>query len=230
MNETAPLAPPVHDLSFLALFLQADPIVKGVMVALVLASLASWTVILDKLLRIRALRREARAFERAAQAGETGGAALPGAAGRIGAAGLEAWRDRDAGESRAERRERIERAMRTALAVEMRRLQPGLPLLATIGSAAPFVGLFGTVWGIMNSFSAIARSQNTSLSVVAPGIAEALFATAIGLAAAIPAVLAYNAFATALGRLQQAFSSGIARLGDRLARDGASPARQGAAA
>jgi biopolymer transport protein TolQ len=120
--------------------------------------------------------------------------------------------------------------MRTALGVEMGRLQPGLPLLATIGSAAPFVGLFGTVWGIMNSFSAIARSQDTSLSVVAPGIAEALFATAIGLAAAIPAVLAYNAFATALGRLQQAFSSGIARLGDRLARDGASPARQGAAA
>jgi biopolymer transport protein TolQ len=230
MNETAPLASPLHDLSFLALFLQADPIVKGVMVALVLASMASWTVILDKLLRIRAMRREARAFERAAEAGEPGGAALPGAAGRIGAAGLEAWRDRDAGESRAERRERIERAMRTALRVEMRRLQPGLPLLATIGSAAPFVGLFGTVWGIMNSFSAIARSQDTSLSVVAPGIAEALFATAIGLAAAIPAVLAYNAFATALGRLQQAFSSGIARLGDRLARDGASPARQGAAA
>lgn len=133
MNETAPLAPPAHDLSFLALFLQADPIVKGVMVALVLASLASWTVILDKLLRIRALRREARAFARAAQASETGGTALPGAAGRIGAAGLEAWRDRDAGESRAERRERIERAMRTALAVEMRCLQPGLPLLATIG-------------------------------------------------------------------------------------------------
>ena len=230
MNETVPLAPPAHDLSFLALFLQADPIVKGVMVALVLASLASWTVILDKLLRIRAMRREAWAFERASEAGETVGAALPGAAGRIGVAGLEAWRDRDAGESRAERRERIERAMRTALGVEMRRLQPGLPLLATIGSAAPFVGLFGTVWGIMNSFSAIARSQDTSLSVVAPGIAEALFATAIGLAAAIPAVLAYNAFATALGRLQQVFSSGIARRGDRLARDGASAARQGAAA
>src|ERR671912_614556 len=178
MNETAPLVHPTHDLSFLALFLQADPIVKGVMVALVVASLASWTVILDKLLRIRALRREARAFERAAQAGETVGATLPGAAGRIGA-------------------------------------------------AAPFGGLFGTVWGIMISFSAIARSQDTSLSVVAPGIAEALFATAIGLAAAIPAVLAYNAFATALGRLQQAFSSGIARLGDRLACDGASPARHG---
>src|SRR5918993_4494366 len=217
MNETAPLAPPAHDLSFLALFLQADPIVKGVMAALVLASLASWTVILDKLLRIRALRREARAFERAAQAGETVGATLPGAAGRIGAAGLEAWRDRDAGESRAERRERIERAMRTALAVEMRRLQPGLPLLATIGSAAPFVGLFGTVWGIMNSFSAIAASQDTSLSVVAPGIAEALFATAIGLVAAIPAVIAYNKLTTALGRAAQRLNAAAATIGGRLA-------------
>jgi biopolymer transport protein ExbB/TolQ len=109
--------------------------------------------------------------------------------------------------------------MRAALAVDMRRLQPGIPFLATIGSAAPFIGLFGTVWGIMNSFSAIAKSQDTSLSVVAPGIAEALFATAIGLVAAIPAVIAYNKLTTDLGRVQQAFASGITALGDRLARD-----------
>jgi biopolymer transport protein ExbB/TolQ len=109
--------------------------------------------------------------------------------------------------------------MRAALSVDMRQLQIGLPFLATTGSAAPFIGLFGTVWGIMNSFSAIAASQDTSLSVVAPGIAEALFATAIGLVAAIPAVIAYNKLTTDLGRLQQSFAAGITALGDRLARD-----------
>jgi biopolymer transport protein TolQ len=109
--------------------------------------------------------------------------------------------------------------MRAALSVDMRQLQTGLPFLATTGSAAPFIGLFGTVWGIMNSFSAIAASQDTSLAVVAPGIAEALFATAIGLVAAIPAVIAYNKLTTDLGRLQQSFAAGITALGDRLARD-----------
>jgi biopolymer transport protein TolQ len=142
-----------------------------------------------------------------------------GTTGRIVAAGHEAWRDQDPSESRAERRERIERAMRTALSADLRQLQVGLPFLATTGSAAPFIGLFGTVWGIMNSFSAIAASQDTSLSVVAPGIAEALFATAIGLVAAIPAVIAYNKLTTDLGRLQHSFMAGIATLGDRLARD-----------
>jgi biopolymer transport protein TolQ len=221
MNEIAPHAPAAaHDLSFLALFLQADPIVKGVMIALVLASIGCWTVILDKLLRIRAIRREGRVFETASASGIGIDPSMPGAPGRIVAAGFEAWRDQDASESRAERRERIERAMRGALSVEIRRLQPGLPFLATTGSAAPFIGLFGTVWGIMNSFSAIAQSQDTSLSVVAPGIAEALFATAIGLVAAIPAVIAYNKLTTDLARLQQSFGAGISRLGDRLARDG----------
>lgn len=217
MNETTLAAP--HDLSFLALFLQADPIVKGVMILLVLASIGCWTIILDKLLRVMAMRRHARAFEAAARAGERVHPQMPGAAGRIVAAGYEAWRDQDASESRAERRERIERAMRSALSVDMRKLQVGLAFLATTGSAAPFIGLFGTVWGIMNSFSAIAASQDTSLSVVAPGIAEALFATAIGLVAAIPAVIAYNKLTTDLGRLQQSFAAGIAALGDRLARD-----------
>ncbi|MET0531753.1 MAG: MotA/TolQ/ExbB proton channel family protein [Microvirga sp.] len=217
MNEVAAAAP--HDLSFLGLFLQADPIVKGVMIMLVLASLGCWTVIFDKLVRIMALRKQARAFEAAARAGDKLTPQMPGPAGHIIAAGHEAWRDQDASESRAERRERIERAMRGALSVDMRRLQVGLAFLATTGSAAPFIGLFGTVWGIMNSFSAIAASQDTSLSVVAPGIAEALFATAIGLVAAIPAVIAYNKLTTDLGRLQQSFTAGISSLGDRLARD-----------
>jgi len=217
MNEIASAAP--HDMSFLGLFLQADAVVKGVMILLVLASIACWTIIIDKLVRLAAVRRQARAFEAAARAGERLQPQMPGPAGHIVAAGYEAWRDQDPSESRAERRERIERAMRAALAVDLRRLQPGLPFLATIGSAAPFIGLFGTVWGIMNSFSAIAKSQDTSLAVVAPGIAEALFATAIGLVAAIPAVMAYNKLTTDIGRVQQSFASGITALGDRLARD-----------
>ena len=217
MNEIVPAAS--HDMSFLGLFLQADPIVKSVMILLVLASLGCWTIIFEKLLRIRNIRRQARAFEAAARSGEKLHPQMGGATGRIVAAGHEAWRDQDASESRAERRERIERAMRAALSVDMRQLQVGLPFLATTGSAAPFIGLFGTVWGIMNSFSAIAASQDTSLSVVAPGIAEALFATAIGLVAAIPAVSAYNKLTTDLSRLQQSFGAGIVVLGDRLARD-----------
>jgi biopolymer transport protein TolQ len=224
MSGTAP-----HDLSFLALFLQADPIVKGVMILLVLASLGCWTIIVEKLLRLGAVRRQARAFEAAARSGEPPRPQAEGPAGRIAAAGLEAWRDQDSSESRAERRERIERAMRAALAADMRRLQAGLAFLATTGSAAPFIGLFGTVWGIMNAFSAIAASQDTSLSVVAPGIAEALFATAIGLVAAIPAVIAYNKLTTDLSRLQHAFTAGILALGDRLARDRKGPARAEAA-
>ena len=223
MTEAAPaMSSSVHDLSFFALFLQAGPVVKGVMIALVLASIGCWTVILDKLLRIRAARREVRLFESATRLGKMVDPSMPGSPGRVAAAGYAAWRDQDSTETRAERRERIERAMRTALGIEMRRLRPGLAFLATTGSAAPFVGLFGTVWGIMNSFAAIAESQDTSLSVVAPGIAEALFATAIGLMAAIPAVIAYNKFTAELGRLQQSFATGIALLGDRLARDRAS--------
>ncbi|MBB3017368.1 TolQ protein [Microvirga lupini] len=217
MNDIVPAAP--HDLSFMGLFLQADPIVKGVMILLVLASLGCWTIVVEKLMRFRSVRHQARAFERSARSAEKLHPQSARMTGRIILAGQEAWRDQDPSESRAERRERIERAMRAALAADMRQLQVGLPFLATTGSAAPFIGLFGTVWGIMNSFSAIAASQDTSLSVVAPGIAEALFATAIGLVAAIPAVIAYNKLTTDLGRLQQSFTAGITALGDRLARD-----------
>jgi biopolymer transport protein TolQ len=227
MNDVLPAAP--HDLSFLGLFLQADPIVKGVMILLVLASLGCWTIIVEKLLRFRSVRRQARTFEMSARSTERLQPQSAGTTGRIVAAGQMACRDQDPSESRAERRERIERAMRAALSADLRQLQVGLPFLATIGSAAPFIGLFGTVWGIMNSFSAIAASQDTSLSVVAPGIAEALFATAVGLVAAIPAVIAYNKLTTDLGRLQQSFTAGITALGDRLARDRTSQLRAGAA-
>lgn len=225
---TAPAAAAGHDFSFLGLFLQADPIVKGVMILLILASLVSWTIIIEKLVRLAGARRQARTFARLVA---TGGMpeARSGISARVVAAAQESWRDQDPTETRAERRERIERAMRAALTLDLKRLQIGLPFLASAGSAAPFIGLFGTVWGIMNSFSSIAKSQDTSLAVVAPGIAEALFATAIGLVVAIPAVLAYNKFSSDLAKVQAAFVAGIGTLGNRLARDRSHHARSAAA-
>ncbi len=220
------MIPSVTDHTMFGLFLQADIIVKIVMLLLLLASVACWAIMIDKLMAVRRLRREAAAFE----AGIEHGAGLPteGALGPVALSALRSalaeWRDGDGQESRKDRRERIERAMRASFAAELRRVEPGLPFLATIGSAAPFIGLFGTVWGIMNSFTAIAQSNDTSLAVVAPGIAEALLATALGLVAAIPAVMAYNKFATDLGRIGQRFNAGIGIIGNRLARDGKSRA------
>lgn len=209
----------VHDLSFMSLFWQADIVVKTVMAVLAAASLICWTIILEKLFRLSAMRRQVRRFERASRDND-GVADVKGELPQsVMAAGLAAWRDYDKSESRAERRDRIERAMRGAMTMRLRRAEVGLPFLATIGSAAPFIGLFGTVWGIMNSFSAIAESQDTSLAVVAPGIAEALFATAIGLVAAIPAVMAYNKFSVDLGRIAFRTGAVIADVGNRLARD-----------
>ena len=218
MENAAPIAP-MHDLSFIGLFLQADPIVKGVMILLVVASIACWTVVFEKIVRLAAAKRQAKAFEALVRSGGSLETDQKGISGRVVQAGLEAWRDQDPSETRAERRDRIERAMRAALGLEIKRLQGGLALLATSGSTAPFIGLFGTVWGIMNSFSSIAKSQDTSLAVVAPGIAEALFATAIGLVVAIPAVMAYNKLTGDVARLQSGFVSCIGVLGNRLARD-----------
>ncbi|MCJ2022745.1 MULTISPECIES: MotA/TolQ/ExbB proton channel family protein [unclassified Methylobacterium] len=225
-TQAAPLE--AHDFSFLGLFLQADPIVKGVMILLVIASIACWTVVFEKIVRLAAARRQAKAFEAMVRSGGSLDTGLKGIAGHVTTAAVEAWRDQDSSETRAERRERIERAMRGALGLEMKRLRTGLSLLATSGSTAPFVGLFGTVWGIMNSFSSIARSQDTSLAVVAPGIAEALFATAIGLVVAIPAVMAYNKLTADVGGIQSAFASSISTLGNRLARDRAGQHRAAA--
>jgi biopolymer transport protein TolQ len=209
-----------HDLSLLGLFLQADPLVKAVMILLFLASIACWAIILDKTGRILRARRNAEAFA-AASTGRLGAESAAG--GVLGAAILGAamreWRERSPDESRGERRERIERAMRATMSEELRRLESGLPFLATVGSAAPFIGLFGTVWGIMNSFAAIARSNDTSLAVVAPGIAEALFATALGLIAAVPAVVAYNKLATLLRGLSHRLGAAIAEIGNRMARE-----------
>ncbi|GEP10673.1 MotA/TolQ/ExbB proton channel family protein [Methylobacterium gnaphalii] len=218
-STAAPLAAATPDFSFLGLFLQADPIVKGVMIVLVIASIACWTVVFEKIVRLARARSQAKAFNNQVQTGGSLDANEKGISGHIVQAGLEAWRDQDPTESRAERRDRIERAMRAALNLEVKRLQTGLPLLATSGSTAPFIGLFGTVWGIMNSFSSIAKSQDTSLAVVAPGIAEALFATAIGLVVAIPAVMAYNKLSGDVSRVQSSFVSAIGILGNRLARE-----------
>ena len=199
------------------------------MILLVIASIACWTVVFEKIVRLAAARRQAKAFEAMVRSGGSLDTGLKGIAGHVTTAAVEAWRDQDSSETRAERRERIERAMRGALGLEMKRLRTGLSLLATSGSTAPFVGLFGTVWGIMNSFSSIARSQDTSLAVVAPGIAEALFATAIGLVVAIPAVMAYNKLTSDVGGIQSAFSSSISILGNRLARDRAGQKHRAAA-
>jgi TolQ protein len=217
-----------HDFSFLGLFLQADPIVKGVMILLVIASIACWTVVFEKIIRLAAARRQAKAFGTLVRSGGSLDGEHRGIAGHVVKAAIDAWRDQDPSETRAERRERIERAMKGALTLEVKRLRTGLSLLATSGSTAPFVGLFGTVWGIMNSFSSIARSQDTSLAVVAPGIAEALFATAIGLVVAIPAVMAYNKLSSDVSGIQSTFSSYISVLGNRLARDRASAHRAAA--
>lgn len=214
-----------HDMSFVSLVMQADPVVKSVLALLVVASLVCWTIIIDKSWRLVRARREARALAARIPAktmAEIDPSTLrPGGSGineTLMTAALEAWRDEDPGESRAERRERIERSMRMVLGGYLRHLASGLPFLATTASAAPFIGLFGTVWGIMNAFTGIARSQDTSLAVVAPGIAEALFATAIGLAAAIPAAIAYNKLSSALGGTRHMFGASISRMSEHLAR------------
>ena len=130
------------------------------------------------------------------------------------------WTEGARNAASGEVRDRLEQAMRGAMKRELKGIEKGLPFLATLGSAAPFIGLFGTVWGIMNSFTAIAQSKDTSLAVVAPGIAEALFATAVGLAAAIPAVIAYNQFTVALGRASDKIGPALAGLARSLARRG----------
>ena len=211
-------------LSIVKLFMNADPVVKGVLLLLLAASVWSWAVIIDKLWRLGAASRAAREHEvRAAAARspqELSATERRDPAGLIISAGLveSTAEPRPQPETAGERRERIERAMRLALNAELRRLEQRLPFLATLGSAAPFIGLFGTVWGIMRSFEGIAAAQNTSLAVVAPGIAEALFATAMGLAAAIPAVVAYNKITVDLGRFAGRMQGLIGRSGGLLAR------------
>ena len=194
----------------LHLFLQADWVVKAVMIGLALASIWVWTIIISFVLKIRNITGQSEAFEREFWRTEDvdgyfkqhGKSDLPIA--KVCAAGLAEWRRSTAVKvvDRQGTRERLATAMDATIAAESEKLSNRLNFLATTGAVAPFVGLFGTVWGIMRSFSAIAAEQNSSLAVVAPGIAEALFATAIGLFAAIPAVIAYNRFSHRLNQYE----------------------------
>ena len=194
------------------LFMTADWVVKAVMVGLAGASIWSWAVIIDKAARFTALNRQADAFERAigsgrsledvaAQAGPDPAHALP----RMLVIALTDWRGARARGTLNEHQSnllmaRIDRALDSLIAREGQRIENGLGVLSVVATASPFIGLFGTVWGIMNAFGRIAAAGNTNLTTVAPAIAEALFATAIGLAAAIPAYIAYNKFSIDAGK------------------------------
>lgn len=217
MGETAATA--AHGFSLLDLVLNADIVVQAVMAGLVLASVACWALVIEKIIRMASLRRARREIEAAANSGGFSGRERSRLAKLVQAAAhAEATEGAAPDESQNDRRARLERAMRTAMRTELKSLESGLPFLATVGSAAPFIGLFGTVWGIMNSFTSIAQANDTSLAVVAPGIAEALFATALGLVAAIPSVVAYNRFATALKTLSQRLGGAIGEFGARASR------------
>ena len=210
MESAAAVTP--ESFNFLVLFMRADWVVKAVMLGLGSASLWSWTVILDKTFRFSSLNKQANEFEDsvasgksleevAAAAGERPRHVLP----RMLQGALKEWRDARnkglASDSQAAFLiQRIDRVLDAAIARESARVEEGLGSLAIVATASPFIGLFGTVWGIMNAFQSIAIQKNTSLAVVAPSIAQALFATAIGLVAAIPAYIAFNAFSTAAGK------------------------------
>ncbi|WP_417257964.1 protein TolQ [Celeribacter sp.] len=189
------------DFSLLALFMRATFIVKIVMLMLIVASFWSWSIIIQKHLTFRAARGASDSFDRAFWSGEPLDELYDQMAGnpttaseRVFFAGMTEWRrsHRDDGRLIAGAQARIDRSMDVAIAKEAESLNSNLSFLATVGSTAPFVGLFGTVWGIKTAFEDIAMAQSTNLAVVAPGIAEALLATALGLLAAIPAVVFYN--------------------------------------
>jgi biopolymer transport protein TolQ len=189
------------DFSLAGMFVRSTPVIKAVTIALLIASFWSWAVIVDKFLSYRRARREQAMFEDAFWSGQPldalydrVGSKPRSAVERVFVAGMGEWRRSfdKAGAILPGSRERIDRSLDVALAREGEQLGSRLSVLATVGSISPFVGLFGTVWGIMTAFEQISMQQNTSLATVAPGIAEALVTTAIGLIAAVPAVIAYN--------------------------------------
>ncbi len=213
--ETLALASGV-DFSMWGLFARATLTVKLVMLVLVLASVWSWGIIIDKAVAYRRARREARRFDEAFWSGEPLdelfaqlGPEPDGRTERVFAAGMVEWQrsHRDDGALIPGAQARIDRSMDVAIQKEAQGLQKSLAVLATVGSTTPFIGLFGTVWGIMHAFIGIAEAQNTSLVVVAPGIAEALLATALGLLAAIPAVIFYNKLSADADRIVGGYES-----------------------
>mgnify|MGYP003887594333 FL=1 len=196
-------------ISFFALFWQAHIVVKVVMVGLMLASVWCWAIIVDKIFLIGRTRRQMNRFETVFWSGQsleelynTLQNRTNHAMSALFVAAMREWKRSHEGARPAigSLQQRIDRVMDVTIQREAERLENRLLILATVGSAAPFIGLFGTVWGIMTAFQAIAASESTNLAVVAPGIAEALFATALGLLAAIPAVIAYNKFASDVGK------------------------------
>jgi biopolymer transport protein TolQ len=204
------LAAPNGDISFLSLFLEAHIVVQLVMVGLIAASIWCWAIIVDKFILYARTRRQMARFETVFWSGQsledlyqTLSNRSNHAMAALFVAAMREWKRSHEGAKPAiaSLQQRIDRVMDVTISREMEQLEGRLLVLATVGSAAPFIGLFGTVWGIMTAFQAIAASKNTNLAVVAPGIAEALFATALGLLAAIPAVIAYNKFSAESGKL-----------------------------
>ena len=197
------------EFSLWGLFLRADPVVKSVMGILALSSIWSWAVIIDKSMTFGRLKRKSNKFEDQFWSGKpldelyrkmSDRQDHPMA--RVFSSGMEEWsRSKDSGRSEQlviGAKQRVDKVLSVSVARELEKAESSLGVLATVGSAAPFIGLLGTVWGIMNAFQAIAVTKDTNLAVVAPGIAEALFATALGLLAAIPAVVGYNRYSAAL--------------------------------
>ncbi|MBL8546277.1 MAG: protein TolQ [Hyphomonadaceae bacterium] len=224
-----------EQITVLTLFLQADPVVKGVMLILAVMSVWSWAIAVDKWLSFGDLDAQARRFEREFWSGRSvdemddrGGDRPRDALARVYAAASREFRESRRGGAGGgggqQVLDRIDRLMQAQVSREMQRASRRLGVLATVGASAPFIGLFGTVWGIMNAFTNIAVQQQTNLAVVAPGIAEALFATAMGLIAAIPAVIFYNKFTGDLDRFGDrldTFSDEIAaRMSRRLSERG----------
>ncbi|HEY8595537.1 MAG TPA: protein TolQ [Devosiaceae bacterium] len=189
------------DFSLLALFLRADWVVKLVMIGLLSASIWCWAIIIDKTFLYGRVRREMNRFERVFWSGQSLEELYQSLSARptkglasVFVAAMKEWKrshEQNAASTTGVQA-RLDKVLDVAISRESETLERRLAFLATVGSASPFIGLFGTVWGIMNSFESIAASKSTNLAVVAPGIAEALFATALGLLAAIPAVIAYN--------------------------------------
>jgi biopolymer transport protein TolQ len=201
-----------QSVSILSLFTQAHWVVQSVMIGLLICSIWVWAIAIDKLFLYSRTRRAMDRFEQAFWSGQSleelyrSMASRPThSMGALFVAAMREWKRsfEGSGRSFAGLQMRIEKVMDVTIAREIERLERRLLVLATVGSAAPFIGLFGTVWGIMNSFRSIAGAKSTSLAVVAPGIAEALFATAIGLVAAIPATIFYNKFISEVNKQAQ---------------------------
>ena len=210
---TANLTSESLDFSMLSLFLRADLVVKSVIIILIIASIYSWSIIVSKLIRIKRLKKLDKEFDEIFWSGnsfedlyETFNYNQNDPKSKLFCSAISEWKKSNKDNENLQTnnlnslKERMVRSMQVTFNKETEIIEKNLTFLATAGSTAPFIGLFGTVWGIMNSFKSIAIAQNTNLSVVAPGIAEALFATALGLFVAIPAVVAYNKISSDLSK------------------------------